>query len=244
MAQAYMPLRVNGVADKAGATACHEARMVVKNHRVAVEKMRVELKADALAYGRAVDGEAKRLTGLLEPIENHLQAQEDIVFKEQERQQRAAAEAHRLAEEARVRAEQEAMAKERAELERLRQEQAAESARIAAAQKKLDDAENAKRRAEEMDRARAEAAERARLETEQRLAREAAAAEARKKAEAEESAREEAERPYRDRVFAFSATVAALAVPEGPQTEAIRAILLKAGADIRMLFPVRRLRRA
>jgi len=59
--------------------------MVVKNHRVAVEKKRKDLKADALEWGRKVDAEAKRISALLEPIEVHLQTEEDKVTKEKER---------------------------------------------------------------------------------------------------------------------------------------------------------------
>lgn len=95
MRSEYMPIRVSGVDDKAGAEKAHGARMVVKNHRVAIEKTRVSLKADALAFGRAVDSEAKRLTSMLEPIENHLREQEEIVTKEAERR-RLAEEAERI----------------------------------------------------------------------------------------------------------------------------------------------------
>ena len=81
----YMPLKVNGLNDLAGLAAVHDARMEVKGLRVDVEKKRKELKADALEYGRKVDGEAKRITALLEPIEAHLEAEESIVVKEKER---------------------------------------------------------------------------------------------------------------------------------------------------------------
>ena len=70
--------------------------MIVKNKRVAVEKKRVELKADALEYGRAVDAEAKRLTALLAPIEGHLEAEENAVTEERERIKRAAEERRRV----------------------------------------------------------------------------------------------------------------------------------------------------
>lgn len=93
MADEYLPLKVNGIDDKKGLAVVHEARMVVKNTRVAVEKKRVELKADALAYGRAVDAEAKRLTGMLAPIEAHLEAEEAAVVRERERIKQAAEEA-------------------------------------------------------------------------------------------------------------------------------------------------------
>jgi len=84
----YLPLKVSGVNDQQGLVAVHEARMDIKNRRVAVEKTRKELKADALAFGNKVDAEAKRLTGLLTPIESHLEEQEAIVTKEKERLKR------------------------------------------------------------------------------------------------------------------------------------------------------------
>ena len=81
----YMPLKVKGLADKSGLAAVHDARIEVKSLRVDVEKKRKELKADALEYGRKVDSEAKRITDLLTPIENHLEAEESIVAQEKER---------------------------------------------------------------------------------------------------------------------------------------------------------------
>lgn len=81
----YMPLKVTGLNDLAGLAAVHDARMIVKGLRVDVEKKRKELKADSLAWGKKVDGEAARITALLEPIETHLEAEESIVVKEKER---------------------------------------------------------------------------------------------------------------------------------------------------------------
>lgn len=77
MAQRYMPLKIRDVNDSTGFQQVHSARMVVKTHRVNVEKTRKALKEDALKYGRVVDAEAKRITALLQPIEQHLQEQED-----------------------------------------------------------------------------------------------------------------------------------------------------------------------
>ena len=85
MEKEFLPLVVKGVEDKDGYKAVREARLTVKEHRVKVEKTRKELKADSLAFGKAVDGEAKRITTKLESIETHLQEQEDIVAKEFER---------------------------------------------------------------------------------------------------------------------------------------------------------------
>ena len=80
----YMPLTIAGLADKEGAKVVHTALAVVRGKRVAVEKKRKELKAASLTYGRNVDGEAKRLTALLVPIEHHLKAQESEVQKEKD----------------------------------------------------------------------------------------------------------------------------------------------------------------
>ena len=57
-----------------------EVKLWVKT-RTAIEKRRKELKADSLAYGKAVDTEAKRLQALLHPYESHLKAQIEIVDK-------------------------------------------------------------------------------------------------------------------------------------------------------------------
>jgi len=95
LAEEFLPLSVNGVDDKEGFDKVHDARMIVKGHRVDVEKTRKALKADALAWGKAVDGEAKRLTALLAPIEEHLTNQENIVLAEKERIQKEKAEAAR-----------------------------------------------------------------------------------------------------------------------------------------------------
>ena len=85
MRSIYMDLTVSDIDDKEGFDAVHSARMVVKSKRVAVEKQRKEYKADALEYGRKVDIEAKKIFSLLEPIESHLQTQEDVVINERKR---------------------------------------------------------------------------------------------------------------------------------------------------------------
>jgi len=92
----YSLLTVKDVNDARGLKLVHAARMEVKNCRVAVEKLRKELKADSLEYGRKVDAEAKRITAMIEPIETHLEEQEAIVTREKERL-KAEAEAKRNA---------------------------------------------------------------------------------------------------------------------------------------------------
>ncbi|MCC6409719.1 MAG: hypothetical protein IT453_21370, partial [Planctomycetes bacterium] len=85
MRERYMALEIKGLDDRAGYKIVREARLDVKRHRVAIEKKRAELKADALEYGRKVDGEAKRLTAMLEPIEAHLETQEKAIDAERDR---------------------------------------------------------------------------------------------------------------------------------------------------------------
>lgn len=81
----YTLLTVKDVNDSHGLKLVHDARMKVKACRVAVEKLRKELKADSLEYGRKVDSVAKQITSEIEPIETHLEEQEAIVTKEKER---------------------------------------------------------------------------------------------------------------------------------------------------------------
>jgi len=85
MSDLYMDLCVANTKDKGELAAVHNARMVVKSHRIAVEKKRKELKADALEWGNVVDGEARRIQGLIKPIETHLEAEENKVKEEQGR---------------------------------------------------------------------------------------------------------------------------------------------------------------
>ncbi len=89
----YMPLVINGIDDKDGIKAIKEARSVVKRHRIDIDKRRKELNADALEYQRRINGEAKRITDLLEPIEAHLEAQEKKVDDELDRIKREKEEA-------------------------------------------------------------------------------------------------------------------------------------------------------
>jgi len=92
LADEYLPLTVASVHDKAGLDAVRSARIKVKTLRVNIEKRRKELKAESLEYGRRVDSAAKELTALIEPIESHLENEEGIVAREQERIKREAEE--------------------------------------------------------------------------------------------------------------------------------------------------------
>lgn len=63
-------------------------RLALKNIRTAVENKRKELKADALAKGKAIDGMANIIKYLIQPIETKLHEQENFVqIQEQKRRE-------------------------------------------------------------------------------------------------------------------------------------------------------------
>lgn len=257
----FMRLKIRDLKDAEGYKAVHEARMVVKDARVSIEKKRKELKADALEYGRKVDAEAKRITALIEPIELHLQTEESRIDAEREAvknaarlQEEAEARAKQEAEKAAFRAEQELVAAEArklaAEREALEADKrkvaeqhaaqeraiAAEKAKLEAEQRRLVDAERERQRAAEVERARSETAERVKRETEARLKREAeekAAAEKRR-AEAAEAKRIRAEalRPDREKILTVAAAVRLIEVPELQLREKVLKVLVSAAAAI------------
>ena len=86
-------IKVIDPGDKKGYDLAHETRMEVKDIRVTIEKTRVELNKDALAFRAAVNGEAKRITLMLTPLEDYLSGQEKIVDDEKERLKTEKAEA-------------------------------------------------------------------------------------------------------------------------------------------------------
>lgn len=114
-----------------GYEAVRVAIATVRDIRVGVEKRRKELKEDSLAWGRKVDSEAKRLTALLEEIENPLKEAKALVDEAKERAKREAEEKARKAEEERL------AALKAAEEARLKAEREAEEARIAAERERL-----------------------------------------------------------------------------------------------------------
>ena len=95
MESIYMGLSIDDLENKEQFDSVHSARMVVKGKRVEVEKRRKELKSDAISWGKKVDSEAKRIFGKLEPIETHLQDEENKVINEQKRIKAEADEAER-----------------------------------------------------------------------------------------------------------------------------------------------------
>ena len=112
--QKYSGLIISGIDDKEGYKIVSDARKFVKSKRVEVEKKRKELKEDSLKFGRAIDSEARRITGELSPIEHSLSQTQKLIDDE-------------LAE----------IKKKKADDERIKREQE-EKAKLDKAQKRLD----------------------------------------------------------------------------------------------------------
>jgi len=102
LAADYGELDVEGIDDKKGLALVHTARIDVRDKRVGVEKTRKALKKDALEFGRRVDAEAKRLTGLLTPIETRLHRIEKAVENEKQRIREEEERAERARQQARL----------------------------------------------------------------------------------------------------------------------------------------------
>ncbi|MFA5323310.1 MAG: hypothetical protein WC373_11620 [Smithella sp.] len=81
----YMALTVNGIEDKKGYDAVHEAKMDVKKRRVKVLKNGKAQREEALAFNKMVIKVEKRIVALLTPIEEHLQAEEQKIDAEKDR---------------------------------------------------------------------------------------------------------------------------------------------------------------
>lgn len=218
----------------------------VRDARVAVEKRRVELKADALAYGRLVDSKAKELTAMLLEIEEPLKAKKQAVDDEKARiraeaeaAKRAAIEAaiaaKRAEEEEKARlareAEEKRLAEERAALEAERAKLVEAQAALEAARKAEEDRRETERKAEEAKLAEARKAEEDRLAAirkaeEERLAAERRAEEERQRTEraaieaerkAAAAAREAQERAEFERQAKLRAEREAARRREGPR---------------------------
>jgi len=78
----YLPLKIKSIEDKDGYEKVSKALRFMVSKRNEVEEKRKELKADSLAYGKAVDNRAKEITFLLTPIEEHLRQEKDRIDEE------------------------------------------------------------------------------------------------------------------------------------------------------------------
>lgn len=145
----YYALTINGLADKEGYEQVRKARGLVRDLRGSIEDKRKELKADSLAYGRAIDAEAKRITDLIYPIEEHLVNQIKTIDDEKERIRKEKEEA-RYAELRKKIEEEQAirLAEENARLEEIRKAQ--EEAQRLIEQKKKEFQDMVARKQEEL----------------------------------------------------------------------------------------------
>lgn len=91
----YMALVITDIEDKEQFEAVRSARLFIKGKRVEVEKRRKELNSDALRWQKEVNSDAKKIFIELEPIENHLQTEEDKVTEAEKRKKEESAQRER-----------------------------------------------------------------------------------------------------------------------------------------------------
>lgn len=83
-------LVINGIDDAEGYAAVHTYRMKLKQSRVQIAKIGKEAREEALAYQKKVIAYEKELIGIIEPIEQDLQAKQDAIDEEKARLERIA----------------------------------------------------------------------------------------------------------------------------------------------------------
>jgi len=178
-------IRVTDVSQVREMKMAREVRLALRQIRCDAENTRKRLKSDALAKGKAIDGIANVLKALIEPVEKHLQEQEDFAKRVEEQRIAALNETRRLALSAYM-----DVSGLGEDLAGLSQEQF-DAMLYGAQQKRVREAEAAA----EAERLRLAEVERARKEAEAlEEKRKAELADARKRAAAEARARIEAER--------------------------------------------------
>ena len=74
-----LPLVIQDLEDTEGYKAVSDALRFVVKKRTSIEDKRKELKADSLAYGKAVDARAREITQMLSPIEEHLRGEKEKI---------------------------------------------------------------------------------------------------------------------------------------------------------------------
>ena len=168
------------------------ARATMRSGRTELDRRRKALKADAVAYGKLVDSNAKQIGEAILEVENPLANESERYETERDAARLAAEEAERQKIEAEIRAKQEA---EEAERQRIIKEQEAQleaqRAELAAARKQIDEARNAEAERQRLAREAEEAKQRA--EREQLEKERAELQSIRDKLDADRKAAEEAE---------------------------------------------------
>lgn len=88
MAEKYKGLEIQGIDDKEGYTAVDIARKELKKTRVQIQKTGKELRADALAFQKAVIARENELIEIIEPLEVELTDKQRKVNEEKEKMKR------------------------------------------------------------------------------------------------------------------------------------------------------------
>ena len=75
----YLTLRIESIDDKTGYEKVQKALRFMVTKRNEVEEKRKELKADSIAFGKAIDKHAKDIFFLIAPIEEHLREEKEKI---------------------------------------------------------------------------------------------------------------------------------------------------------------------
>lgn len=89
LTEKYSVLFIADKKDKTGYEIVRRARAEIRGYRIGIEAKRKELKSDYIIIGRRIDDEAKRLTELLQPLENNLSGKLDTIDQQIEAEKRA-----------------------------------------------------------------------------------------------------------------------------------------------------------
>lgn len=85
LADEFKNLAVADVEDRLGLAKVHESRIILKNKRVEIEKMGLQLRSQATAFNKAVIARENQLVAIIAPIEQALQREEARIAAEKER---------------------------------------------------------------------------------------------------------------------------------------------------------------
>lgn len=88
LADKYKALTIKGIDDKEGYMAVHKARIELKNARTNLKNNGKLARSEALAYQKAVIKLENELVAIVEPIEKDLEAKQDAIDKEIEKNKR------------------------------------------------------------------------------------------------------------------------------------------------------------
>jgi len=100
----YLSLRIKSIDDKENYQIVKDAIRFIVSKRTEIEEKRKELKANSIAFGKAVDARAREITSLITPIEEYLKDEkaridfeiEEIKRKEEEAKQAKIKQRHQM----------------------------------------------------------------------------------------------------------------------------------------------------